>query len=129
MVPHSRFSLLGGFGELRASHGAWSPRSAACLSPAFRAWWGRERKFPVLGALCVFLASSFFSYSAAFNYDLPNMDNEGTLVEIFTAACLFLASLLLFATAKLEKARIRRCAYLLGGLAMAFLRMRWRHCC
>ena len=48
------------------------------------------------------------------------MDNEGTLVEIFTAACLFLASLLLFATAKLEKARIRRCAYLLGGLAMAF---------
>ena len=77
-------------------------------------------RFPVLGALCVFLGCAFFSYSAVLDLDVKSLDGEGGLVEVLTAACLFLTSLLLFATAKLEKVRIRRGAYLLGSLVMAF---------
>ena len=78
-----------------------------------------DRKFAVFGCLCIFLAFSLASYSAVFNLDLRIGQGEGDLREAVTAACLFLASLLLFVLAKMEKVRIRRCAYLLGGLAMA----------
>lgn len=79
-----------------------------------------EHRFPVLGALCVFLGSAFFSYAAVFDLDLRSLYGEGGVIEVSTAACLFLASLLLFATAKQEKAHIRRGAYFLGSLVMAF---------
>ena len=77
-------------------------------------------RFSVLGALCVFLGCAFFSYAAVLDLDVSSLDGEGGLVEVLTAACLFLTSLLLFVTARLEKARIRRGAYLLGSLVMAF---------
>ena len=77
-------------------------------------------RFPVLGALCVFLGSAFFSYAAVFDLDLRSLDGEGGIIEVSTAAFLFLTSLLLFVTARLEKARIRRGAYSLGSLVMAF---------
>ena len=80
---------------------------------------GLDRTFAVFGCLCIFLAFSLASYSAVFNLDLRIGREEGDLREAVTAACLFLASLLLFVLAKMEKVRIRRCAYLLGGLAMA----------
>ena len=72
------------------------------------------------GCLCIFLAFSFFSYAGVFNLDIQFLLGEDGVVEVLTAACLFLASLLLFATAKMEKARLGRRIYLLGGLAMAF---------
>ena len=79
-----------------------------------------ENKFPILGCLCIYLAFSFFRYSAVFNWDFQIFDPDGSLIEGLTAACLFLASLLLFALAKMEKVRIRQWAYLIGGLTMAF---------
>ena len=78
-----------------------------------------DRKFAVLGCFCIFLAFSFFSYGSLFNLPIPT-GGEDTSLEVLTAVFLFLASLLLFAAAKMEEARIRRRIYLLGGLAMAF---------
>ena len=78
-----------------------------------------DSKLAVCGCLCIFLAFSFFSYAGVLNLDIQFLLGEDGVVEALTAACLFLASLLLFAAAKAEKARLRRCAYLLGGLAMA----------
>ena len=78
-----------------------------------------DSKLAICGCLCIFLAFSFFSYAGVLNLDIEFLLGEDGVVEVLTAACLFLASLLLFAAAKAEKARLRRCAYLLGGLAMA----------
>ena len=80
----------------------------------------QRTKFPILGCLCIYLAFSFFRYSAVFNWDLQIFDPDSSLIEGLTAACLFLASLLLLALAKMEKVRIRQWAYLLGGLTLAF---------
>ena len=78
-----------------------------------------DRKLAVCGCLCVSLASLFFSYAAVLHLGIK-WGGEESVVEVLTAACLLLAGILLFAVAKMEKARLPRCAYLLGGLAMAF---------
>ena len=51
---------------------------------------------------------------------VPVLIQEDTWVENFTAIGLFLAGVLLFATARLERNTVRRCVYILGGLMMMF---------
>ena len=75
----------------------------------------------VIGYSGVCLTILFFSY-------LRIIDPAGAMVllkedgwiENLTAISLFLASFLLFATARIERNSVRRCVYVLGGLAMMF---------
>ena len=79
-----------------------------------------DRKLAVFGCLCICLAFLFFSHAGVLNLDIQFLLRENGALEVLTPACLLLASLLLFAAAKMEKARLGRRIYLLGGLAMAF---------
>ncbi len=77
---------------------------------------------PFIGYL--FLCLNIFFFSALMVTDPVSyhaLAQEDRWMENLTAVWFFLAGLLLFATAVAEPSVFRRCAYVLGGLAMLFV--------
>ena len=74
-----------------------------------------------LGYLCLCLNVFFFSsLLAADPWTFHALSGEDHWVENLTAVWFLLAGLLLFVTALAERSLFRRCAYILGGMAMVF---------
>ena len=73
----------------------------------------------VFGYLCLYLNACFFSsILAADPWTFHALTREDGWVENLTAVWIFLAGLLLFVTALVERSSFRRCIYILGGIAM-----------
>ena len=82
---------------------------------------GLESTVGVYGYLCLYLKVLFFSaLCVAAPRTFQALSREDYWVEYLTAVWLLLAGLLLFVTALAERRFFRRCAYVLGGMAMAF---------
>ena len=76
----------------------------------------------VFGYLCLCLNVFFFSsLLVADPWTFHKLSREDYWVENLTAVWFLLASLLLFATALVERSFFRRCVYILGGMAMVFV--------
>ena len=79
------------------------------------------RPLSIFCYLCACSAALFFSYLNIVDpAGVASLLWEDGWVENLTAISLFLAGLLLFATAWMERSFSRRCIYILGGLAMGF---------
>ena len=75
----------------------------------------------VFGYLCLCLNVFFFSaLRAADPWTFIMLTREDHWVENLTAVWFLLAGLLLFVTAWAERSFLRRCVYILGGMAMVF---------
>ena len=75
----------------------------------------------VFGYLCLCLNVFFFSFIlAADPQTFGALTREDYWVENLTAVWFLLAGLLLFATTLMERSFLRRCVYILGGMAMVF---------
>ena len=75
----------------------------------------------VFGYLCLCLSVFFFSALLAVDPQTFNaLCREDSWVENLTAVWFLLAGLLLFITARAERSFLRRCVYILGGMAMVF---------
>ena len=75
----------------------------------------------VFGWFCICSTALFFSWLGIVDpVGYRILIREDAWVENLTAIGLFLAGLLLFATAWMERSFARRCVYILGGLAMVF---------
>ena len=75
----------------------------------------------VFGYLCLCLNVFFFSaLLAADTQTFGALSREDYWVENLTAVWFLLAGLLLFVTAWAERSFLRRCVYILGGMAMVF---------
>ena len=75
----------------------------------------------VFGYASICLIALFFSYLTHVHpAGVAALILEDGWVENFTAIGLFLAGVLLFATARMERNTVRRCVYILGGLMMMF---------
>ncbi len=75
----------------------------------------------VFGYLCLCLNVFFFSaLLAADPWIFKALTREDYWVENLTAVWFLLAGLLLFVTARAERSFLRRCVYILGGMAMVF---------
>ena len=90
------------------------------------AWPGDEFREPgmiaILGWLAICLLLLAFTLLLTLSpWSFRNLLSEDGLVENLTALSAFLAGGLLFAAAWMEKRRLPRIAFLVGGLAMAFL--------
>ena len=82
---------------------------------------GLESAVGVYGYLCLYLKVLFLSaLCAAAPRTFQALSREDYWVEYLTAAWFLLAGLLLFVTALAERRFLRRCAYILGGMAMVF---------
>ena len=73
------------------------------------------------GYLCLCLNVFFFSFIlAADPQTFKALRREDYWVENLTAVWFLLAGILLFVTARAERSLLRRCVYILGGMAMVF---------
>ena len=82
---------------------------------------GLDSTVSVFGYLCLCLNVFFFSALLAADQQAFNvLCREDYWVESLTAVWFFLAGLLLFVTARAERSLLRRCVYILGGMAMVF---------
>ena len=82
---------------------------------------GLDSTVGVFGYLCLCLNVFFFSFLlAADPWTFRALTNEDSWVENLTAVWFLLAGLLLFVTAWAERSFLRRCVYILGGMAMVF---------
>ena len=82
---------------------------------------GLESTVGVYGYLCLYLKVLFFiALCAAAPRTFQALGREDYWVEYLTAAWFLLAGLVLFVTALAER-RFRRCAYILGGMALMFV--------
>ena len=80
------------------------------------------RPFSVFGYLLVCSAALFLSYLSIVDpVGSRTLLKEDNWVENLTAISLFLAGVLLFATAWMERNSVRCCVYILGGMAMVFV--------
>ena len=80
-----------------------------------------DSKVSVFVYLCLCLNVFFFSYlSFADHLAYYALLREDYWVENLTAFWFLLAGLLLFVTARVERSFLRRCVYILGGIAMVF---------
>ena len=83
---------------------------------------GLESRVSVFGYLFLCLNVLFFSFLlAADSETFRAMAREDYWVEYLTAVWFLLAGVLLFGTAWMERDILRRCVYILGGLAMVFV--------
>ncbi len=82
---------------------------------------GLDNKVPVLGYLSLYLSVLFFSSLIAADPETFHaLTLEDSWIESLTAVWFLLAGFLLFATARMERSLSRRCAYILGAIAMVF---------
>ena len=82
---------------------------------------GLDSTVGAFGYLCLCLNVFFFSALLAADQQAFNvLCREDYWVESLTAVWFFLAGLLLFVTARAERSFLRRCVYILGGMAMVF---------
>ena len=82
---------------------------------------GLDSTVGVFGYLCLCLNVFFFSFIlAADPQTFGALSREDCWVENLTAVWFLLAGILLFVTARAERSFLRRCVYILGGMAMVF---------
>ena len=75
----------------------------------------------IFGYVCLCLNALFFSsLLAAYPSTFQALSREDYWVENLTAVWFLLAGILLFVTAFVERGLLRRCIYILGGMAMVF---------
>ena len=82
---------------------------------------GLDSTVGAFGYLCLCLNVFFFSaLLAADPQTFRELIREDSWVENLTAVWFLLAGILLFVTARAERSFLRRCVYILGGMAMVF---------
>ena len=82
---------------------------------------GLDSTVGAFGYLCLCLNVFFFSFLLAGDpQTFKALCREDYWVENLTAVWFLLAGLLLFVTARAERSLLRRCVYILGGMAMVF---------